>query len=147
MNNALSLSVAWVEAGRQLTSAMSSAGRSGVEQGGKQWLQFGALSPDTALQLPALWWLDNWARGAKLFDEALVIVGEVQKAAIRSTDFQVRIIDASAVAAIERARKSSPRETELALDTMKESLLSAEKALHELSEAAIESVDSLESRA
>jgi hypothetical protein len=147
LNNYLTLSVACVEASQQLASAVARAGRATMKQSGSQWSQMASLSPDAALQLPAVFWLDHWVRAGKLYEEALLIAGEVQKAVIHSTDFQMRIIDSTAVSVIERARKTSPWETEVALKAIKDSLMSAEKTLHELSEAAIESVDKLEKRA
>lgn len=144
LNNMLALSFACIESAHQLSSALAAAGRASVEHGGQHWSQFSLPRPETAVRLPATFWLDNLARAGQLFEEAALIFGETQKAVIRSAEMQVRIFDAMAVAAIERVRKSTPWEGEPALDAMRQSLRSAEQTVHELSEAAVETVERLE---
>lgn len=145
LNNMLSLATACLEAAHGLSMAVAAAGRASLEQGGRQWSLFGAARPDSMAQWPAALWLDQAARAGRLFDEAVVIFGSTQKAIIRSAEIQVRILDSMAIAAIDRARKSSPWEAELALAAVKSSLQSAEHALHEMSAVALESVASAES--
>lgn len=141
LNNMLALGTAWIEAGHGLSTAVAAAGRGAIEHGGRQCSLFGASRPDSVAQLPAALWLDNIARAGRLFDEALSILGETQKAIIRSAEGQVRILDAMAIAAIDRASKTSPWEAALALAAMKSSLQSAEQTLHEMSEVAIGTVE------
>ncbi|MCG2576442.1 hypothetical protein LZ012_05475 [Dechloromonas sp. XY25] len=145
LNNMLGLADACLDAAHCLSAAVAAAGRASIEQGARQWASFGAARPDSAAQLPAALWLDHVARAGRLFDEALSIFGATHKAIIRSAEIQVRILDSMAIAAIDRASKSSPWETELALAAVKSSLQSAEHALHEMSEAAIETVARAES--
>ncbi len=144
LNNMLVLSAACIESGRQLSFAVASAGRASIEHGGRRLSELDSLQPETAAQFPASFWLDNLAQAGRLLDDSLLIVGEVQKALIRSAETQVRIIDAMAIAAIARTRRTSPREAEAALDAMRESLESAEQTFHELSEAAIDTVGRVE---
>lgn len=145
LNNMLELAAACIEAGHGLSSAVAAAGRASIEHGGRQWSLFGASRPDSVAQLPAALWLDSIARAGRLFDEAFSILGETQKAIIRSAEVQVRIFDSMAIAAIDRASKTSPWEAELALAAMKSSLQSAEQTLHEMSEVAIGRLELAES--
>jgi hypothetical protein len=144
LNNMLTLSVACIESGRQLSAALASAGRSNAEQGRKQWGQLESISPEAAAQLPTVFWLDGLAGTSRLLDEAMMIFAETQKAVIRSAEVQIRIFDAMAVAAIERLRKTTPWEAEPALDVMRQSLESVEQAVHELSATAMQTVDRVE---
>jgi hypothetical protein len=141
LNNMLELAAAWIEAGHGLSTAVAAAGRASIEHGGRHWSLFGSARPDGVAQLPAALWLDNIARAGRLFDEALSILGDTQKALIRSAEIQVHILDSLAIAAIDRASKTSPWEAELALAAMKSSLQSAELTLHEMSEVAIGTVE------
>lgn len=145
LNNMLELAAACIEAGHGLSAAVVAAGRASIEHGSRQWSLFGAARPERVAQLPAALWLDHVARAARLLDEALSILGQTQKAVIRSAETQVRILDSMAIAAIDRASKTSPWEAELGLAAMKSSLQSAEQTLHEMSEVAIETVERAES--
>ncbi|MDE2442248.1 MAG: hypothetical protein KGP14_14615 [Betaproteobacteria bacterium] len=140
LNNLLEFSTAWIEAGHGLSAAVAAAGRSGIEQGSRRWSLFDAAQPAAILQMPASLWLGHLAGAARLLDEALFILGETQKAVIRSTEVQVRILDSMAIAAIDRASKTSPWEAEVALSAMRNSLQSAEQTLHDMSEVAIETI-------
>lgn len=140
LNNMLALADVCLDAAHGLSMAIAAAGRASIEQGARQWALLGASRPDSAAQLPAALWLDHVARAGRLFGDAAAIFSSTQKAIIRSAEIQVRILDSMAIAAIDRASKNGPWETELALAAVKSSLQSAECALHEMSEAAIESV-------
>ena len=72
----------------------------------------------------------------------LAVCGDAQKALIHSADQQLRIIDSLAISAINRASRSSPWEAEVALQAMKSSLQAAEQAVHEISQAALDTVPS-----
>lgn len=145
VNNMLGLAAACFEAAHGLSVAVAAAGRASIEQGGRQWSLFGVARADGMAQLPAVLWLDHVARAGRLFDEALSIFGATQKAIIRSAEIQVNILDSMAIAAIDRASRSSPWEAELALAAMKSSLQSAERTLHEMSAAAIETFERADS--
>ena len=145
LNNLLAFSAAWIEAGHGLSAAVTAAGRASIEQGSRQWSLFGSAQPDAMMQIPAALWLEHVVRAGRLLDEALSILGATHKAVIRSAEVQVHILDSMAIAAIDRASKTSPWEAELALVAMKNSLQSAEQALHEMSAVAIETVERAES--
>ena len=144
LNNMLALSVACLESARQLTVAAAAAGRSGFQLGGEHWSQLVGLRAEVAAQNSAAFVLDHVAQAGSLFEEAVLVFSETQKTVIRCSETQVRILDAMAVAAIERVRKTTPWEAELALDALSESLVTAAQAVHQLSEAAIGTVERLE---
>lgn len=146
LNNMLALADVCLDAAHGLSMAVAAAGRASIEQGARHWALLGASRPDSAAQLPAALWLDHVVRAGRLFGDAVVIFGSTQKAIIRSAEVQVRILDSMAIAAIDRARKSSPWEAELALAAVKSSLQSVEHALHEMSAVAIDSVGRAESQ-
>lgn len=144
LSNMLALSVACIDSAHQLLVATTAVGRSGLQQGGAHCSQLLGLSPDMAAQRSTAFVLDQAARAGALFEEALLVASETQKVVIRCSETQVRILDAMAVAAIERLRKTSPWEAEPALNALTESLATTERALHRLSGAAIETVAHLE---
>lgn len=144
LNTQLALSLACIESARQLTLAAAAAGRAGLQQGGEHCARLPVLAPEQAAQRSAALVLDQAARAGRLFREAVLVVGEMQKTVIRCSEMQVRIFDAMAVAAIERIRKTSPWEAEPTLDAWTESLATTERALRELSGTAIETIERLE---
>ena len=142
LNNLLDLTNAWVNAGHRLAAAWTEASRENIESGGRRLAQFDAVTlPAAPAALPADLWRESAARASRLLDDALEIFGETQKAAIRSAEEQVRILDALAVASINRARKTSPWEADVALSAVRATLQGVEQTLRGLSEAAIGTVD------
>lgn len=144
LSNMLAFSVACIDSAHQLLVAATAVGRSGLQQEGADCAQLLGVSPDIAAQRSTAFVLNQAARAGMLFEEALLVASETQKAVIRCSETQARILDAMAVAAIERLRKTSPWEVEPALDAWTESLTTSERALRELSGAAIESIERLE---
>lgn len=140
LNNLLELSNAYIQASQRLSAAFSLASRESIRFSSRHWSLLGDDQPALPAQSPAALWLDHTARASRLVDNALAIIGEAQKAIIRSAEMQVRILDAMAFATISRANKSSPWETQLALTAMKTGLESAEETLRDISEVAIETV-------
>lgn len=144
LDNMLELSFACLESARQLTVAVAAAGRSGFLLGGEHWSQLVGLKAEVAAQHSAAFVLDHVAQAGSVFEEAVRVFSETQKTVIRCSETQVRILDAMAVAAIERIRKTTPWEAEPALDALSDSLVTTAQAVHQLSEAAIGMVDRLE---
>lgn len=141
LNNFLGLSAAYFDASLRLSELISASGREAIEHSGKHLNVLSHGSLDTAPALHTTAWLDNTARAGRVLEEALEILGETHKAMIRSAETQVCVFDEIAFASIRRATKTSPREAELALNTMKSALQSAEQTLHGMSAAAIETVE------
>lgn len=140
LNNLLELSTVCLQASQQLSAAFSLASRESIRYGSQHWPVLGEDLADSPAPWPAMLWLEHTSRAGRAVNHALAIVGEIQKAIIRSAEAQVRILDAMAFATINRANRSSPWETRLALTAMKTSLQSAEDTLGEISEVAIETV-------
>lgn len=140
LNNLIGLSAACIEATRRLTELISSSSREALQQGSQHFAALGDGQIDSMVQFPASAWLGNTARASRLLDNSLEILGETQKAMIRSAEAQVRVFDEMVFAVINRATKSSPWEAEIALRAMKTTLQGAEQTLHSMSDAAIETV-------
>ena len=94
------------------------------------------------MQWPVSWWLDHLARTCQLFDQGWSVCSDTQKAVIHSADQQLQIIDSLAISAINRARRSSPWEADVALQAMQSSLQAAEQTVHEISQAALDTLHS-----
>ncbi len=141
MNNLLGLSSAWIDAGHRLSQAMTTASREHLAHEIEHLARFGQDAEAPGTLLPTSYWLAHTARASRLLEDALDIFGETQKAIIRCAEEQVRILDSVAIASINRASKTSPWETEVALSALKTSLQGAENTLRGMSEAAIGTVD------
>jgi hypothetical protein len=144
LNNLLGLSAACIEAGQRLSELVSSSSREAIHHGSKHWSQFGHGQLESMTQFPATVWLEHNARASRMLDGTLEIIGETHKAMIRSAEAQVRVFDEIALASINRAARNSPWEAEIALSAMKSTLQSAEQTLHDISVAAIETIEPAE---
>lgn len=140
LSNFIGLSAACIEATRRLSELLSSTGREVIHDGGEHLASFGYGQLESMTQFPASAWRENTARASRLVDSALEILGETQKAMIRSAEAQVRVFDEMVFAVINRAAKTSPWEAEIALKSMRTTLQGAEQTLHSMSDAAIETV-------
>ncbi|MBS1140262.1 MAG: hypothetical protein H6R13_1715 [Proteobacteria bacterium] len=140
LSNLLGLSATCIDATRRLAELLSSSSREAIHHGSKHLALFGHGQLESMTQFPATAWLENTARASRLLDSSLDILGETQKAMIRSAEAQVRVFDEMVFAVINRASKSSPWEAEIALKAMKTTLQGAEQTLHNMSDAAIETV-------
>lgn len=74
-------------------------------------------------------------------DEMFKIAGDSHKALIKTTEAQIRIVDEIIFAAIARVSNFSPREIEGGFETINIALKGAEETLHEVSSAAIHTVE------
>ena len=147
LNNFIGLSSACIEATRRFSELLSSSSREAVQHGSKQFALFGHGQLESMTQFPASAWLEHAARASRLLDSSLEILGETQKAMIRSAEAQVKVFDDMVFAVINRTSKTSPWEAAIALSAMKTTLQSAEQTLHSMSEAAIETVELAEHEA
>ena len=147
LSNLLGLSAACIEASQRLTELLSSTSRDALHHGSKHLALVGDGQGEAMPQLPATAWLENTVRARRLLDSSLEILGETQKAMIRSAEAQIRVFDEMVFASINRASRSSPWEAEIALRTMKTTLQGAEETLHNMSAAAIQTVELAEHEA
>lgn len=141
LSNLLGLSSACFQAGQRFNELLSNSGREAIQHGSKHWSLFGHGQIESMTQFPAALWLENATNVGRMLDGALEILGETHKAMIRSAETQVRVFDEIAFATINRARKSSPWEGDIALRAMKTTLETAEHTLAGMSAAAIETVN------
>ncbi|MDP3537477.1 MAG: hypothetical protein Q8S26_02105 [Azonexus sp.] len=139
--NFLELSSAYFEAGHRLSELMASAGRETLQHGSKHFSQLGHGQLDTMTHFPATLWLEGSTRQSRLLDNACTIISEAQKALIQSTEAQVRVLDRIIFTSINRVAKTAPWEGEIALNTMRSAMQSAELALHSISAAAVDTVE------
>ena len=141
LNNLLDFSAACIEAGQRFSELVSANGREAVHHGSRNFAQVSHGQLETLTQFPATVWLENSARASRLIDSTLEIIGEANKAMIRSTESHVRMVDEMIFAAIERVKNFSPREIEGGLETMNIALRSAEDTLHEASSRALNTLE------
>lgn len=141
LNNFLSLSAAYFDASQLLSGVLADAGRESLQYGSKHLSGFEFVPLTTAGEISATAWLNNAARACRTLEEALKIIGDTHKTMIRCAEAQACILDEIAFASLRRATKTSPWEAALALNAMKSSLEGAEQTLHDLSRAAIQTVD------
>lgn len=141
LNNLLGLSSTCFSASQRLSDLFSAAGRDALHLGSKQFAQFGHGQLDSLTSFPAVLWLENSARTSRLLDSAYEILGETHKSLIQSAEAQVQAFDQIVFATINRAAKNSPWEGEIALAAMRTTLETAERTLHGMSAAAVETVD------
>ncbi|MGB4065274.1 MAG: hypothetical protein WBK19_15730 [Azonexus sp.] len=140
LNNLLDLSAACIDASQRFSELISTNSREAVHHGSRHLAQVGHGQLDTMTQFPTTIWLESAARASRMLDGTLEIVGEAHKAMIRNTESHVRMLDEMVFATINRATKTSPWEAEFVLHAMKASLQNAEQTMHDISEAAIETV-------
>lgn len=138
--NLLDMSSAWIAAGQRISSIFSNGGREAIQHGSRHWSMFNHGQVESLTQFPVALWLEAAARIGSMLDGTLIALGETQKALIRNAEAQVRVFDQVVFTTINRASKSSPWETAIALRAMRTTLESAEQTLHGMSEAAIETV-------
>lgn len=141
ISNLLELSQACIQAGQRLADLLSDASREAIQNGTQQLAQLGQAPLEPIAPFQATAWQENNARAGRLLESTLEIFGDAQKAMIRSAEAQVRVFDQIVIATINRTAKTSPWEAEVALKAMKTSLETAEQTLHDMSEAAIETVE------
>ena len=141
LNNLLGLSAACFDAGQRLAELFSAGSREAIQQGSRQWSQFGHGQLESVSQLPTALWLEHSSRASRLLDAAFGILGETHKALIRSAEAQVRVFDEIVFATLDRAHKASPWEAEIAIGALRTTLQAAESTLHDVSAAAIETVE------
>lgn len=147
LNNLLNLSTACIDAGKRLSEALATTGRETVHHGSKQATLFSHGQLESLTQFPTGLWLDNASRSSRLFEMACDILGETQKTLIHATELQIRVVDEMIFAGLNRAAKAAPWEASIAIATWRNSLASAETTLHEVSNAAIETVELAEQEA
>ena len=147
LNNLLELSLAGVEASRRWSALLSGMSRDAMDFSSQTFTRLGQAhshgQPESIAHFPTPFWQESSARRSRLLDHAFEIFGEAHKAVLQSTEAQVQIVDEAIFAYIRRAAKSTPREAEVALNLMRDTLVSAKESLHAANAAAIESVESL----
>lgn len=141
LSNFIGFSEACIEATRRLSELLSTSCREAIQHGSKHFALFGHGQLESMTQFPASAWLEQTARASRLLDSSLEILGETQKAMIRSAEAQVQVFDEMVFAVINRTSKTSPWEAAIALSAMRTTLEGAEQTLHSMSEAAIETVE------
>lgn len=145
LHNLLAASTACVAAGERLTTLFAQAGRDALARGGKQWSRL--LDGGEPPLLAADFWLGGLDTGpARLLEEAFDVLGNVHTAMLQAAEAQVRVFDEIVFATIERTRKSSPWEGEIALGVLKTTLRSAENTLHGITDTAIHTVEVAETQ-
>lgn len=141
LNNLLGMSSACIQAGQRFSELLSNSSRETMQHNSRHWNLLGHGQLDALTQFPATLWLESAARNSQLLDAAYEILGEAHKALIRNAEAQVRVFDEIVFASIRRLENSSPWEAEIALDSLRNTLTSAEHTLQGMSEAAIETVE------
>lgn len=141
LNNLLGLSSACLEASQHFSELFAAAGRDALYGSSKHWAGFSHGQLESLIHFPVALWLEQSTRNSKLLNAAYEILGATHKSLIQTAESQVRTFDHLVFASLNRASRSSPWEFEIALQAMKTTLKSAETTLHEMSAAAIESVE------
>lgn len=143
LHNFLAASTAWIAAGERLASLFLRAGREAFVHGSRHIDGLAGLPSPPHLPV----W--SWSAGlqhtpARLMEEAFDILGDAHTALIQATEAQIRLMDHLLFAVIDRTRKSSPWEGEIALAVMRNTLQGAENTLHDMADAAIQTVEQTE---
>lgn len=131
LNNLLTFSLACLDASQGLTESVGKTARQLLAQS----YQPEALSTT---------WAESARQLGHCYRQTLDILSHVHQAAIAHAEAQIRAADEMLHAGIERASKQSPWEAGLALSAFKNSLSTAEQSLHEISVAAIETINQVE---
>lgn len=155
LNNLLELSLAGVEASQRWSELLSGMSRQAMDFSRQTVAHLASAlpqadshgQPESIANFPTVFWQESSARHSRLLDHTFDIFGEAHKALLQSTETQMQIVDEAIVACIRRAAKSSPREGEIALDLMRDTLASAKQSLHAANAVAIESIDLAEQEA
>lgn len=140
LNNLLGLSTACLEAGQRFSELFASAGRDTLHAGSQHLNRFGHGQLDNLSHFPADFWCEHSARSSKLLDQACAIVGDTHKMLILSAEAQLRAVDEMLLAGLERAAKSGPWESEIALNALRTSWQTAGNTLRGMSIAAVDTV-------
>lgn len=144
LSKLLGLSSAYLEAGLRLNNLFAAAGRDALHHASRQFLSAGHEQIDAMAHVPVNFWLEHSIRQSRLLDQASQIAGSAHKALLEGTASQLQIIDDMLLTGIRRGERSSPWEVELALGALRHSLETAEKSLHDITQAASDSVDRIE---
>lgn len=133
-----------LEAGQRLSDLMSITGRDFISGLRDHLDQYSDGKTALANQYPAAFWTDHAARGTRLLDGVYEVMADVQKRLIENGEAQVQIVDEIMIASINRIKNTSPWEAVPALLVMRVGLQSAEKTLHDVNQAAIQTVNAAE---
>lgn len=134
--NMLGLSTAWINANQRLSALLAEVGRQRLEHGNQHLEVLSRGEFDALTKL----WLDH-APATQFIEQIYGIVSDTHKAMIEAAEAQVRAFDEIVFASIERARNFSPWEADIAWGAMRSTLESAEHTLHDMSAAAIQTVE------
>lgn len=145
LHNLLAVSTACIDAGGRLSQLLAEAGRQALAHGGQQVHRL--LGGSSSSLFSADFWLDGLqAAPTKLVEGTFDILGSTHTAMLQAAEAQVRVFDQIVFTTIDRARKSSPWEGEIALGVLKTTLKSAENTLHGITDTAIQTVELAESQ-
>ncbi len=140
LNNPLGWSSACLDASQRMSELLSAGGRASLSRSRRHMDAVSSGEFDPLADSIRLMWHDKTESG-QFLDEFFEMLGATHKAMIEAAEAQVRLFDEIALASIERVSNFSPRETEMAFDTMRTSLAGAERALHGMSSVAIQTVE------
>jgi len=128
LTNLMTLSTAYIAASERFSSLFLRAGQEALAVGANPaaanpW--FGALP----------------VQSTRLLEEAVTILGDAQTAVMQAAESQVQVFDRILFSTIDRAARTSPWEGEVALSALRNTLKNAEDTLHDMTDAAIQSVE------
>lgn len=128
LTNLMTLSTACVAASERFSSLLLRAGQEAFAAG---------TNPATASP-----WIGALpVQSTRMLEEAVTILGDAQTAVMQAAESQVQVFDRILFSTIDRAARTSPWEAEVALSALRNTLKSAEDTLHDMTDAAIQSVE------
>lgn len=131
--NLLDISTTYLNASQRMSDLMAETSRQRLDK-----LSQAEFSSPT--EAGKIFWPDQ-AQTTQFINEIYEIASDTHKAMIESTEAQIRVFDEIVFASIERAKNFSPWETEIAFGAMRSTLENAEQGLHDISTAAIQTVE------
>jgi hypothetical protein len=140
LNNLHGISLACLDARRRMSELFSARSRAGLKSHSRQMEVINGVGFDSLADTIRLMSNDK-TESSQFVEQYFQILSDTHKAMIEAAEAQVRIFDEVILANISRVSKFSPRETEVAFDAMRTTLEDAERTLHNMGNAAIQTVD------
>jgi hypothetical protein len=140
LNNLHGISLACLDASQRMSDLFSARSRAGLKHRSRQMEVINGVDFDPLADTISLIWSDK-TESSQFVEQYFQILGDTHKAMIEAAEAQVRIFDEVVLANISRVSNFSPRETEVAFDAMRSTLKDAERTLHNMGSAAIQTVE------
>lgn len=140
LNNLLGVSSACLDASQRMSELFAERSRASLGRSSRHIEQISSGNYDPLAD--AIRFLGQGSTdSSQFFEQFFEILGNTHKAMIEAAEAQIHVFDEIVLASISRLSNFSPRESEMTFAAMRSTLEGAERTLHGMSNAAIQTVE------